>query len=81
MRATVELPDAIYRRTEETAQARGLSVDKLIADLLERELEEPSPVRALSGETTSKRVSFPLIHSNEPGTLDLSDFDFDDLLA
>jgi len=29
----------------------------------------------------SKRVTLPLVPSKEPGTLDLKDFNFDDLLA
>jgi hypothetical protein len=76
MRATVELPESLYRRTEQAARARELSVDELISGVLERELgEEPSATQ------TSKYVTLPLIHSKNPGTLDLSDFDFDDLLA
>ena len=41
MRATVELPESVYRRTEEAARSRGLSVDELISDVLERELGAP----------------------------------------
>jgi hypothetical protein len=76
MRTTVELPDAIYRRAEQAAQARGLSVDEIISGALERELGEP-----VLPSLTGKRVEFPLIRSKNPGTVDLSDFDFDDLLA
>jgi hypothetical protein len=76
MRATVELPESIYRRTEQVARTRGLSVEELISGVLERELGgeilTPQP---------SKYVALPLIHSKNPGTLDLSNFDFDDLLA
>jgi hypothetical protein len=76
MRATVELPESVYRRTEQAARTRGVSIDELISDVLERELgEEPSPPRA------AKYVTLPIIHSKNPGTLDLSNFDFDDLLA
>jgi len=76
MRATVELPESVYRRTEQAARARGLTVDELISGALERELGEESLV-----PQTSKYVTLPLIHSQNPGTLDLSNFDFDDLLA
>jgi hypothetical protein len=76
MQRTVEIPEAILLRTEKTAQERGLSVDEFIADVLERELGE-EPKSTLS----SKRVELPLIRSKNPGTLDLSNFDFDDLLA
>jgi hypothetical protein len=40
MRATVELPESIYRRTEQVARTRGLSVEELISGVLERELGE-----------------------------------------
>jgi hypothetical protein len=76
MRATVELPESVYRRTEQAARARGLSVDELISGVLEQELGEEPPATQ-----TPKYVTLPLIHSKNPGTLDLSDFDFDDLLA
>ncbi len=76
MRRTVEIPESILLRTEKIAQTRGLSVDAFISDVLERELgEAPNPA------DESKRVDFPLIRSKHPGTLDLSGFDFDDLLA
>jgi len=75
MRAIVELPESIYRRTEQVARTRGVSVDELISGVLERELgEEPS-------SPVPKRVSFPLIRSKHPGTLDLTGFNFDNLLA
>jgi len=76
MQNTVELPESIFRRTEEAARARGVGVDELISEMLERELaNEAQPVM------TPHRVSLPIIHSRNPGTLDLSNFDFDDLLA
>jgi hypothetical protein len=76
MRTTVELPESVYRRTEQAALARGLSVDELISDALERELGAE-----LRSPRTPKRVDFPMIHSKNPGTLDLTGFNFDDLLA
>ena len=77
MRTTVELPEGVYRRTEQMAQASGVSVDALISDVLERELgaKDYSPI------PTQSRVKLPIIVSNQPGTMDLNDFDFDDLLA
>jgi hypothetical protein len=74
MQTIVELPESILRRTEQAARARGVSVDALISDVLEREL-------AKENAATPNRVSFPIIHSKNPGTLDPSDFDFDDLLV
>ena len=74
MQTTVELPESILRRTEQAARARRVSVDALISDVLEREL-------AGEDSTAPRRVSFPILSSKNPGTLDLSNFDFDDLLV
>lgn len=76
MRTTIELPDSVYRQSAQIAHLKGYSVEELIVRTLERALEaEPSAPRQL------KPVTFPLISSSQPGTLDLTDFDFDDLLA
>jgi hypothetical protein len=76
MQTTIELPEPIYRQGEELARLRGVTVAELAIRALQREL--------LAAETLPvgrKRVSLPLVSSQEPGTLDLRDFDFDDLLA
>jgi hypothetical protein len=76
MHTSVELPESIYRRAEESARARGVSVDVLISDVLERELAGETPHRR-----ARQRVSFPIMNSSQPETLDLDDFNFDDLLV
>lgn len=76
MRTTIELPESVYRRGQEVARARGVSVEVLIAHALEMEFrDEPRAGGAM------ERVEFPLIHSKHPGTLDLTSFDFDDLFS
>jgi hypothetical protein len=47
MRTTVDLPDAVHRRAKELAEARGLSMSAVIADLTVRalsQLDEPVSV-------------------------------------
>jgi hypothetical protein len=76
MRTTIELPDSIYAKGEKVARTQGVTIEEFIVRTFERELKnEP--------ETAShaKRVTLPLVPSKEPGTLDLRDFNFDDLLA
>lgn len=76
MRTTIELPESVYQHSEELARLKGFSVEQFVVQALERAFEaEPSAPHHL------KPVAFPLISSNQPGTLDLTDFDFDDLLA
>jgi hypothetical protein len=60
---------------------RGKEIDKSvdcggIIRTFERELGNE-----LNAPSHSKRVTLPLVPSNEPGTLDLKDFNFDNLLA
>jgi hypothetical protein len=76
MRITIELRESVYKQTEQIARLKGYSVEQFVVHTLERALEaEPSPSRG------STLIKFPLISSDRPGTLDLTDFDFDDLLA
>jgi hypothetical protein len=76
VKATVELPDSIYRKGEEAARAKGVTMEELIVQALEREL-------TVVPETAARRtrVTVPLVKSKRPGSLDLENFDFDDLLA
>ena len=76
MRTTIELPDPIYRKGEQIARTQGVTIEEFIVRAFERELKDGSDI-----PPHANRVTLPLILSNEPGTLDLKDFDFDDLLA
>ncbi len=76
MRTTIELPESVYRQSEQAARQKGVSFEQFVAFILERELGERP-----ASEPQSKRVRLPLIHSKHPGSLDLGSFDFDDLLA
>ena len=76
MRTTIELPESAYRKGEQVARMRGVTIEEFIVRAFERELRaEPAP------PSHPQRVTLPLIASKEPGTLDLKDFNFDDLLA
>jgi hypothetical protein len=76
MKTTIELPDSLYRKGEEVASTQGVTIEEFIIRAFERELRnEPET------PSHSNRVRLPLVASKEPGTLDLKDFNFDDLLA
>jgi hypothetical protein len=76
VRTTIELPDFVYRKGEKVARTQGITIEEFIVRAFERELKnEPET------SSHSKRVTLPLVPSKEPGTLDLKDFNFDDLLA
>ena len=76
MRTTIKLPESVYRQSEQAARQGGFSVEQFIVRVLEREL-----AHGATAASSTKRVSLPLIASKQPGTLDLANFDFDDLLA
>jgi hypothetical protein len=74
MRTTVDLPDGLFRRAKATAAMRGMSLKDLMISALERETEpEVPPVPA-------KKRPFPTIHLKHMKKLDLTGFNFDDLL-
>jgi hypothetical protein len=75
MRTTIDMPDALFRRTKAVAAARGVTLKQMIVNAVEHEINQPRPAGR-------RRVpKLPLIHLEPGRTLDLTDFDFDDLLA
>ncbi|MBV8808009.1 MAG: hypothetical protein JO033_04995 [Acidobacteriaceae bacterium] len=76
MPTSIELPERVYRELERIARAKGYTPEQLVVLVLEHEFSRET---LAAGSRT--RVSLPLIHSKHPATLDLSNFDFDDLLA
>jgi len=73
MRTTVDIPDSLYRRLKSRAALRGCSVKELILRGVEAELEGP-------GEPRKGRLSFPLISSQRPGSLRLSNREINELV-
>ena len=80
MQTTVNLPDSLYQKSEALAASRGATVEQFIVDAVSKEVQGN-----LRSDSPSARrdceVELPVIRSSRPGTLDLSHFDFDDLLA
>ena len=80
MYTTVDLPDAFYKKSEALAASRGATVEQFIIEAVAKQVQGiPEP--ACSNLSGGRDVELPLIPSKQPGTLDLSHFDFDDLLA
>jgi hypothetical protein len=74
IRTTVDLPDTLFRKTKATAALRGSTMKELIVRAIEKEVAERS-----SAQKTVPRVTLPL-HLKSGRKLDLTNFDFDDLL-
>jgi len=77
MRTVVELPDALYEEGSALAAMRGATLADLIRQALERELAGGR----CDAPATATALELPVLRSRRPGTLDLSDFNFDDLFA
>ena len=80
MQTTVNLPDSLYEKSEALAASRGATVEQFIVEAVEKEVQGNVGL-GTPGTYGDREVELPVIRSRRPGTLDLSNFDFDDLLA
>ena len=78
MRTTVDLPDDLFRRTKALAALRGDSFKSLVVRAIETEIGGRNPAET---GPTGRRARLPLIRLRSKRKLDLTGFDFDDLLA
>jgi hypothetical protein len=76
MRTTIDMPDDLLRRAKAAAAARGMTLQQMIVNAVEHEINQPAKV-------ARSRCPFklPLIHLEPGRTLDLTNFDFDGLLT
>lgn len=74
MRTTIDLPEALFRKTKATAALRGSSMKELIVQAIQKEVSAPMP-------ETRERVKLPLVRLPKGNKIDLTGFDFDDLLG
>ena len=72
MRTTVDLPDPLFRELKAVAARRGESLKSVIRAAVESE------IRKAEGKT-GRRVKFPLLSSREPGSLDLTNAEIEEL--
>jgi hypothetical protein len=76
MRTTIDLPDTLYRKTKAIAALQGSSMKDLIVEAIELRVTQPAARKKVYGH----RVKLPLIRDWKGPKLDLTNFDFDDLL-
>ncbi|TVR67858.1 MAG: hypothetical protein EA427_12360 [Spirochaetaceae bacterium] len=63
MRATIDLPDALFRRAKAISSLQGTTLKEFITRAVEHELSGSM----ISLE--SRRVEFPLVRSKRPGSI------------
>ncbi|MGH9739500.1 MAG: hypothetical protein ACRD4X_13090 [Candidatus Acidiferrales bacterium] len=74
MRTTVDIPDPVYRRLKVQAASEGCSVKELVLRGVKAELEGGHKVRK------RKRIKLPLIESERPGWLKLTNRQINEIL-
>lgn len=74
MRTTIDVPDELYRELKVVAAERGTTLKRIVREALERELQREKRPRR-------RRLRFPLLDSVEPGSLNLTNAEIDELLA
>ena len=80
MQTIVNLPDPLYQKTEALAASRGSTMEQFIVEAVKKEVQGDLG-SGTSGSFGDREVDLPVIRSTRPGALDLSHFDFDELLA
>lgn len=74
MQAMIDLPEEMLAHLAAEASARGTTVDELIRSAVEQALTKVE-------STPGRRLRFPLLPSKEPGTLNLTNAQIEDLRA
>lgn len=74
MRTTIDLPDQLFRELKSVAARRGASLKTVIRTAVEEEIRKTE-------RKAGRRLKFPLLSSHEPGSLDLTNAEIDDLSA
>jgi hypothetical protein len=77
MRTTIDIPDALFRKTKATAAFRGSTMKEVIVQAIQKEVY---PYMRRDAEV-GRDAKLPVMIWKGKKKLDLSDFDFDDLLG
>lgn len=76
MKTIVNLPDSLFEKSQALAASRGATVEQFIVEAITNEVRGNSEFNAAAIDGNHE-VELPVIRSKNPGTLDLSRFDFD----
>lgn len=79
MRTTIDLADALVRKTKARAALQGTTMRQLIIAALERDLINPAAQKEQT--LTLPLLCLPLVRLPKGKKLNLEGIDFDDLLA
>jgi hypothetical protein len=74
VRTTIDLPDPLFRELKAVAAKRGTSLKMVVRTAVEEEIRKAE-------RKAGRRLKFPLLSSQEPGSLKITNADIDDLSA
>ncbi len=75
MRTTLDLPDSIFRQLKSLAAKRGTTLKQVLRSAVEKEIV------AATARTEQRRIKIPILKSKEPGSLNLTNAEIEDLLT
>jgi hypothetical protein len=75
VRATIEIPDEIYKNVKRLAVEENTTVKQIVLNALESALQKQHP------QPQRKRLKLPIIHSSNPGTLEIDNERIYDLIG
>ena len=75
MRTTLDLPDATFRQLKSLAAKRGTTLKQILRSAVDKEIV------AATARTEQRRIKVPILKSKEPGSLNLTNAEIEDLLT
>jgi len=73
IRRAIDIPDELYRELKIVAAKRGMTPERVVWEAVERGVHR--------ARRTSRRLQFPLLHSAEPGSLNLTNAEIDEFVG
>lgn len=74
MRTTIDLPDPVFRELKAVAARRGTSLKEIIRLAVEEEIRKAE-------RPAGRRLKFPILSSRQPGVLNLTNAEIEDILT
>ncbi|MBZ5618498.1 MAG: ribbon-helix-helix protein, CopG family [Acidobacteriia bacterium] len=74
MRTTIDLPDPVFRELKAVAARRGTSLKQIIRLAVEEEIRKAE-------RPAGRRLKFPILSSRQPGVLNLTNAEIEDILT
>jgi predicted DNA-binding ribbon-helix-helix protein len=75
MRTSIDLPDDLFRQLKILAADRRVTLKTLVERAVENEIARGG------NQAPRRRLRFPILDSKEPGTLNLTNAEIEDLLT